>query len=1186
MEEKIKNLRKNLNEDDLLRQQAEFLKESKDPKFQPNYSKIYKSDQVNEKNKEQVDQQIYDEPSTNIFMPLNIVEHDTSNAKFVDIKKSDSKLIKIDESLLKCDLTKMKDTSNKKKSLFSQYMESKRQKMFESSSKSTESSYKLTESCSSRSKNAFASTKSALIDGSGLHEDSELAEKEIDLISKENDEKIRNLSKEEKDEMNQLISSLKPEMIEFLKSRKSSKLNKDKLDGIKIKKDYVSLNPQPVQKINESQVKFNRSKDEIPYISKEEIEQNKWLNMDKVEKEKLEWMRPLIENEKKISKVSSVEGKAARFNFDGDLVVEDKDYRLGLHHHSEQDASGYTINELINLIQSRYMPQRILALNTLANLFRRMHRGYFDVCFDKSLAIEIFEQTDIVIILRKLLDDPNLSLQLVTIKCIHSLVCNTIYDEFCLDRLFCSIELGIEVPKLCYEEIPNEKELKDEQLCKLDAISCLIRINLLVRLRYLLDSYMNRSNEIDAIVVDNIMDILIRISRHSNKSCVQIIETPFLIESLINNFISSTTSILNWKALKLIRILFTSNKDNITKIKMNHPKLWITFRNYLITNPLTEDNKFIYSTIIEVLRVWRVLLILDNEMNETTEQFIELTSNLRNCLRIKILVNNSFDLHYISNLLHCLAYVIQKKPELEHFFTPLVQNLTFQWFREIVNDNDLPKLDASLAVSSALLYLNWSSTPRDQLYEYILKPILDRPHLLNKLFDQLISKSSIINFKEYHNGVYRDSKALASYGSIYFDGSTIRLNSLLDEDSKIFLIGPLVGLAAKYHLNECLEQFIYNDKIKLYLDKVVKQVQKSSNWSIFELIEFNPISQLILWEQNVLNKNQYFNHSLSILSAVGDLQLKKSLLDYVFDAKKYKLLYDNRIDQSNQTKDQLIKSSISFFNESKKVFFKFCSFEEKDWIFEPLVRLYKLQLNEDSQLTEDEFANNLISCLNYLILIYNFKSDYLWTIVEPKILFVYLSSVFLFKNGLFLNAELVKILEFFLIDLLANYKIHFNCYEEKIPEPFCSIGDHFSALCSAFKEESYGNAVFSNYLLCFLTQSSDKIFRKKLFDEHCSCLNYFVLSKDQLLIELEHLINPIETDLTLIESYIRILMSKDILKQRNPLIYELVFTHISKSLFDDNYHENRLSNQELADKLIKCIKLSTNQQLKDDLNIH
>ena len=1255
-------------------------------------------------------------------MPLNIVEHDTSNVTVTQIERAISEMVKLDEQTLKCDLTKLTTTGPaKKKSLFAQHMESKRQKMSAGSNgdrqkmatglngsdqqkmsidpnngnqqrRSTglnagDQQMPTTTLNDQASSSIHSTPPTNLIDGSGLFEDAELARREAEAISAENDAKLKELNESEKRQLLEQfnLANLDPKLLEFIKSRSKAKQKqqpgqpdqpstsakaqqdsktselpprrqdsatsepsvrqqdsrafeppagqqdsttselpagqKDSSTRPSVQKDVVTFDLPTTAKPQEPQ----EPQEDAPLIDEEEIRRNRWLHMDRVEKEKLEWMKPLLENEKKKSSQNrTVEGKAARFNFEGDLVLqEDLDHHLGLHHHSEQDtAAGYTLNELIALTQSKFIPQRVLALNTLAAVFRRMHRGYFDICFDKSLTIELLEQTETVLLLRRLLDDANVSLQLVSIKCIHALICNTIYDEFALDRLFCSMELGVEVPKLCYAELANEAEYKDEQLCRLDVVSCLIRTNLLPRLRYLLDQLLLRQQS-DPIVIDHILDLLIRVCRHSAKACQQLADTPHLLDCLIRNFIAPSSSQLNWKALKIIRILFTTDPKHIARIRSEYPVLMTTIRNYLITSPLNEQSTEVYSTIIEVLRVWRVLLILDNDgAQSTTEQFIELASNIRNCLAMKILVNNSFDLHYVSNLLHCLAYVIQRQPSMEHFFTPLVQQLTFQWFREIVNDNELPQLDGCLAVSSALLYLSWSSTSPEQLTNYVLKPILDSPQLLGKLTGQLLSGSSILAFQEYHNSIYRDSKALPSYGSIYFGGQTIRLNQLLNERSTVFLIGPLVGLAAKHRLTDCLQQFLYNPQIRKYLDAVVKQANRSSNWTIFELIEFNPVSQLILWERNVLQKNEYADHALVVLSSVGDLQLKQSLCECVFDVREYKAAYDRlsgvnggddpmeerdknqkenmktENEEHTRLQDQLIKSSISFFNEIKKVYSKYSTFEDRSWPFEPLVKLYQLQLNADCTLTESELVDQLASCLNYLLLLYRFRSNYLWSLVEPKILFVYLSSVFLFRNALFLNEQLLRPLRYFFVELTTEQSttgqsttghkqqpVTFDCYEEKVPEPFGSIGDHFSALCTTFRTDSYGNALFSNYLLCFVQQSADRIFRKKLLDEHAACLNYFVLTKDQLLLRLDRLTEPVESDLSVIESYVRVLMSREILEQRNPLIYELACTHVTRSLFDDHHQEIRLQNSELADKLIGCLRQSTNTQLKKRLAI-
>ena len=46
---------------------------------------------------------------------------------------------------------------------------------------------------------------------------------------------------------------------------------------------------------------------------------------------------------------------------------------LGLHHHGEEaDRAGYTLEELFLLSRSNFLPQRVLAVNTLARIIEKV----------------------------------------------------------------------------------------------------------------------------------------------------------------------------------------------------------------------------------------------------------------------------------------------------------------------------------------------------------------------------------------------------------------------------------------------------------------------------------------------------------------------------------------------------------------------------------------------------------------------------------------------------------------------------------------------------------------------------------------------------------------------------------------------------------------------------------------------
>ena len=110
----------------------------------------------------------------------------------------------------------------------------------------------------------------------------------------------------------------------------------------------------------------------------------KWLHMDKIEYEKLEWMMRKPTNVvKKGEEVAEGEkGSSARFDFNGDLVAPDAEIPMSraLHHHgNEPDLAGYTLDELFHLSRSKFNQQRVLALQTLANIIKKCHLGeYYD----------------------------------------------------------------------------------------------------------------------------------------------------------------------------------------------------------------------------------------------------------------------------------------------------------------------------------------------------------------------------------------------------------------------------------------------------------------------------------------------------------------------------------------------------------------------------------------------------------------------------------------------------------------------------------------------------------------------------------------------------------------------------------------------------------------------------------------
>ena len=98
---------------------------------------------------------------------------------------------------------------------------------------------------------------------------------------------------------------------------------------------------------------------------------SRWVHMDRIEHEKLEWMKDLP----KLSEQPTSSGVPARFDFKGALVSRTADIPVtaALHHHGEEpEAAGYTLEELFQLARSTILQQRVIALQTLSNITRQV----------------------------------------------------------------------------------------------------------------------------------------------------------------------------------------------------------------------------------------------------------------------------------------------------------------------------------------------------------------------------------------------------------------------------------------------------------------------------------------------------------------------------------------------------------------------------------------------------------------------------------------------------------------------------------------------------------------------------------------------------------------------------------------------------------------------------------------------
>lgn len=176
------------------------------------------------------------------------------------------------------------------------------------------------------------------ITGQGLNSDKE-AEKihleNLQVLSRMTDQEI--LAEQQK-----LLNQLDPKIVAFIRRKTNQTENQNGSQ----------------QDIKTGDKKYNKEE----FLEQLPFKPNKnWLNMDKIEYEKLEWMiKPPPSN--LVNGEDGSQSYSARFDFEGNVVPPDQDVPVtkALHHHgNEPDKAGYTLDELFTLARSKFSQQKV-----------------------------------------------------------------------------------------------------------------------------------------------------------------------------------------------------------------------------------------------------------------------------------------------------------------------------------------------------------------------------------------------------------------------------------------------------------------------------------------------------------------------------------------------------------------------------------------------------------------------------------------------------------------------------------------------------------------------------------------------------------------------------------------------------------------------------------------------------------
>ncbi|XP_070613438.1 RNA polymerase II-associated protein 1 [Erythrolamprus reginae] len=598
-----------------------------------------------------------------------IIEHDTSSARVtIPVFTGDPFPKVFHRSQIKTEVK----SAPAKKSIFAQKIAAKRAAMgdqtphiaVEQSNSRQVASHSLEEQIREENADGAIGTIQSLlpriITGEGLGNLNR--EQEAQNIHKQNLEKLQSMpQKQILEEQERLMAQLDPNLLVFLKSRygttcamKKGERESEQDRPTRVTESQILPESQPEaaetprdtfqQKANteeepgtevflrsEAPRQMDAADDALPVKPEKD-----WVHMDNVEFEKLEWTKdlpPLRQDQIK-------KGMQARFSLKGELIPPDKEIPtyLGLHHHGEEaEMAGYSLQELFHLSRSQVTQQRTLALQVLGHIVQKAKAGEFASSL-KGSVLQVLLDAGFLFLLRFSLDDPVDNVMAATVHAVHALIVS-LDDEECLDKAFAWYQ-GMTtyplIPNSEEEELEEEEEgvaltpnqkipgkkSKDEnkpdaEVARYDVVKGLLKTKILHRLRYILEVM----RPVPLVVLE-ILDILIRIARHSTEACVQVLDCPRLVETIIREFLPtqwiprpvkpgqllvSLHGLPCPSAMKLIRVLACGGRNTAARL-LNKFEMKSRLSRFIAEDPkdLSLMIEEAMNMSIEAFRLWAV----------------------------------------------------------------------------------------------------------------------------------------------------------------------------------------------------------------------------------------------------------------------------------------------------------------------------------------------------------------------------------------------------------------------------------------------------------------------------------------------------------------------------------------------------------------------------------------------------
>lgn len=988
-----------------------------------------------------------------------------------------------------------------------------------------------------------------------------------DELHNENVHKLHGLSERQIiEERDMLLETMDPAIVAFLRAKRGTIPPIEKTPGM-VEQEKIG-----------QEIKIDDL--EAPKEILTHPDSEKWLNFDVVENSKLAWMKS-----PETPKLTKEEQYEARFDFDGNILpfVENEISEKSriLYHHGEDAARpGYTLQEIFQLCRSSVNQQKIVALNTLSNILIKFNMGLYENVLD--LPIE-----QIFFVLRFCVDDNTPNVLNSAVKALRNLFYNT-FDETCLDGLL-GFGIGMVQPLLAVsndvtEDDPTEN---DQQLAEKDLVLCLIRSDILIRIRYILNSV---EPPLETVVY--CLEILTRIARDSDFIVMRMYSCEGLISHIIQKYIFNNNNTSNNKepipeAYKLLRVLCVKNICYAKDLYLKH-NIMEGIANCL---SIQASNTNIIKTQIQALHLWAVLMKYDI----CAEGFDALSSVLFQILDHHI-KNTDFDASFIVQT-HVSALLTVISFYKGQILLPdmLIDPGFYKWTSQFCNIKDFSHFECGkLQLISSIfnccekLFLNKTiSAISASKVELFIQNIME-----SKAFDEItdhLNKSSNL-LREVK---YRDSSANLKHIQATLWDSMDQVVPVLHTKSCIPFLSAFTQFIVGCN-SDIKIAFLEHKNIKKYVNLLrnARQFYLIQHW--FSRLEINLILNILKMVMSISERNTsiYYELAVKCLSVFGEehkKDLENILNKILFNPKWFpaEVLMQNmkvtsdihktsNIDTTSNihpisnietmshditSRIDILQSTMNSLTQVAEVYgqvlglkadpfethsnlclaFPIKNLVPVDWIYSPIVLLYSIHQQNKVKYPEDQLIFIIKNCLRW-IYFYECHFTDLAALINPTERFCRLACVFLAKDDLFLEAEIQNLLELCFNCIIKNDIDNIDF--DKPIQGLNNFQDFYIQLLDQYQGVSYGNVLFGNFIVVPCLQKHNVKWRKILWSEYVGAVQICNVTKNNLLLDLEGFLNPVETDVSLLRCYRKAIVNGIV--RKGSALYDIANYHVER----------------------------------------